>query len=170
MLATPARTEAAAHYFTYIDKAQTDDLLAHLDAQTTQLIELFSSISEEKSLHRYAPGKWSIREALAHINDTERVFVFRALFFARGNAGPLPGFDQDDFNAHAGADARPLSAHLVEFQAIRAATMAAYRSLTPEAWLRTGVASGNSITVRALAYATAGHAEHHRRILVEKYL
>jgi len=169
MIGTPDRTEASAHYFTYIDKALTDDILGHLDAQTSALLAFFATISEEQSLHRYGPDKWSFREVLNHISDTERVFAFRAFWFARGDQGPLPGFDQDKFAANSGADRRSWADHIAEFQAVRGSTMACFQSFGDEDWLKTGVASNNPITVRALVYAVAGHAEHHRRLLVERY-
>ncbi len=170
MIGQPTRDEAAEYYFTYIDKAQTNDILGHLDTQTAEFLALLHSISEEKSLYRYAPEKWSIREAVSHINDTERVFAFRAFWIGRGGTAPLPGFDQDAFSANSGAGARPLASHIDEFIAIRSATMAMLRSLPADAWTRQGTASNNPVTTRALAFMVAGHLEHHRRILVERYL
>jgi hypothetical protein len=170
MIGQPAPSEYAPYYATYIDKAQTNDILGHLETQTQELLTLFHSISEDKSLHRYSPEKWSIREALAHINDTERVFAFRAFWFARAGDAPLPSFDQDVFATNSNADARHWSSLVDEFIAIRAATMTLLKSLPAEAWTRTGTASGNPVTTRAMAYMIAGHAEHHRRIYVEKYL
>lgn len=170
MIGQPARNEAAEYYFTYIDKAQTTDILGHLDAQTVELLAYFATISEERSLHRYEPIKWSFREALSHINDTERVFAFRAFWIGRGGGeAPLPGFDQDLFAANACAGTRSWASHVDEFQSIRAATMTMLRSLPPEAWSRSGTASNNLVTTRALAFMIAGHAEHHRRILLERY-
>ena len=170
MIGQPAPSEYAPYYATYIDKAQTNDILGHLETQTQELLTLFHSISEDKSLHRYTPEKWSIREALAHINDTERVFAFRAFWLARAGDAPLPSFDQDVFAANSNAHARHWSSLVDEFIAIRAASMTLLKSLPPEAWTRTGTASGNPVTTRAMAYMIAGHAEHHRRIYVEKYL
>ena len=170
MIGSPARTEAAEYYLNYIDKAQTNDILGHLDAQTGQLIAFFAAITEDHSPHRYEPTKWSIREALNHINDTERVFAFRAFWIGRCGEAPLPGFDQDRFAAASGADARSWRGHVQEFLAIRASTMVLLRGLPAEAWSRAGIASGTAVTTRALAFMIAGHAEHHRRILVERYL
>ena len=170
MIGSPARTEAADYYFTYIDKAQTTDILGHLDSQTGQLIAFFAAITEDHSLHRYEPMKWSIREALNHINDTERVFAFRAFWIGRGGEAPLPGFDQDPFAAASGADARSWAEHVEEFRAIRASTMMLLRGLPAAAWNRIGTASGNTVTTRAMVFMIAGHAEHHRRILIERYL
>jgi hypothetical protein len=126
-------------------------------------------MSEERSLHRYAPDKWSIRQVLSHINDTERAFTFRALWFARGFDEPLASFDQNVAIAAAGADERSWTSHVDEWRTIRAATLTLFRHLPADAWLRRGVASGNPFTVRALAYITAGHVTHHLRILKERY-
>ena len=169
MSAVLDRTEAAEYYFKYIDKVQGD--VRHvLEAQLPETVTFLRSISEEQSLHRYAPGKWSMREALSHVNDTERVFVFRAFWFARGFEGPLPSFDQDVAVPTAAADERSWSSHVEEFQAVREATLALFTHLPEAAWTRRGIASGNPVTVRALAYITAGHVEHHIQILRERYL
>jgi hypothetical protein len=125
---------------------------------------------EDQSQVRYASDKWSIRQVLSHINDTERLFVFRALWFARALDEPLPSFDQNVAIASAGADERSWRSHVDEFRAIRTATLSFFRHLPAEAWMRRGTASGNPFTVRALAYITAGHVTHHSRILRERYL
>ncbi|MFN0105486.1 MAG: DinB family protein [Bryobacteraceae bacterium] len=169
MIGPPDRTEAAEYYFTYIDKAQTNDILGHLDAQTGQFLAFLSTVTEERSLYRYEPGKWSFRQALNHVNDTERVFAFRACWIGRGGEAPLPSFDQDLFAANSNGDARSWADHIEEFRAIRAATMILLRSLPAHAWSRVGTASDNQVTTRALAYMIAGHVEHHRQVLVERY-
>jgi DinB superfamily len=170
MTERPDRTEAAEYYFTYIEQVGAGDIRDTLERQLGDTVALLEGISEEQSLHRYAPGKWSIREAVGHVNDCERLFTFRALWFARGFDSPLPSFDQDIAVSTAAADARPLKSHCEEFRAIRAATLQFFRNLTSEAWLRRGVASGNPFTVRALAYIAAGHVAHHNSILRERYL
>jgi len=170
MNAAPDRTEAAEYYFTYIDKVPGGNICDILDAQSGETLALLGGISEEQSLHRYAPDKWSIRQVVSHINDTERAFVFRALWFARGFDTPLPSFDQNVAIAGADADARPLRSHTDEFRTVRAATLVLFRNLPAEAWMKRGVASGNTFTVRALAYISAGHVAHHNAILREKYL
>jgi DinB family protein len=170
MLTIPDRTEAAPYYFTYIDQVPGPDICATLEAQGPDTIALLESVSEARSHHRYAAGKWSIREVLGHINDTERLFVFRAFWFARGFDTPLPSFDQNVAVAAAGADARSWGSHLEEFSRVRGATITFFRSLPPEAWARRGIASDNPFTVRALAYIGAGHVAHHVRILRERYL
>jgi uncharacterized damage-inducible protein DinB len=170
MISVPDRTEAAEYYFTYIDQVAQGDIRDVLEAQLPETLSLMEGISEDRSLHRYAPDKWSIREVLSHISDCERLFVFRAFWFARGFDSPLPSFDQNVATATADADARAWSSHLQEFRAVRASTLSFFRSLPLDAWSRRGVASGNPFTVRALAYITAGHVTHHVRILRDRYL
>jgi hypothetical protein len=170
MSATLARAEAADFYATYINQVPDGEICAVLEAQLDDSAAILSGISEERSLHRYAPGKWTIREVLGHINDTERVFTFRAFWFARGYGEPLPSFDQEVAAASAGSNDRLWVSHVAEFRAIRAATLALFSQLPAEAWTRSGVASGHPVSVRALAYITAGHLAHHMRILREQYL
>lgn len=170
MSAAPDRTEAAADYFLYIDQVPEGDICALLEAQGHETLALLDGISEDRSLHRYAPGKWSIRDVVNHLNDTERLFVFRAFWFARGFESPLPSFDQTIAVAAAGADHRSWPSLLEEFRAVRQATLTFFRSLPPPAWARRGIASDNPFTVRALAYLAVGHVTHHTRILRERYL
>ena len=170
MTGRPAPTEAAHYYFTYIDCIPSDDVLDALESQLDPTLRLAATISEEQSLHRYAPGKWSIRELLNHVSDTERVFLYRALWFARGFDTPLPSFDQEIVVPAAAADQFSWASHVEEFRAVRIATLAFFRNLPAEAWTRTGIASGNPVTVRALAYIIAGHLAHHTAILQQRYL
>jgi hypothetical protein len=162
--------EAAEYYFTYINQVPDGDICVILQTQLDETLALLNAISEERSRHRYAPGKWTIKEVANHLNDTERVFTFRALWFARGFPDPLPSFDQNIAIAGVGAEVRPWRSHVEEFRAVRLATLPVFQSLSPEAWLRRGVASGHPVSVRALAYITAGHVAHHARILRERYL
>jgi len=170
MIGRPETHEASEFHWNYINEVEGDDPLAILLNQLPQFEELLGDLSDERSLHRYAPGKWSIREALSHITDTERIFAGRALWFAPGLSDPLPGFDQDVAVAGAEADRVRLADHLEEFRQVRLATLTLYRNLPPAAWMRTGTANGKIFTVRAMAFLLAGHAEHHRRIFREKYL
>jgi hypothetical protein len=170
MTAAPDRTEAADYYFRYIDQVPPGDICAILEAQLNDTLAVLEGISEDQSLFRYSPEKWSIREVVNHVNDTERVFVFRALWFARGFDSPLPSFDENIANGVAAADRRAWSSHVDEFRAVRAATLRFFENLTTDAWSARGMASGNSFTVRALAYITAGHLAHHMKILQQRYL
>jgi hypothetical protein len=166
----PEQSEAAEYYFTYINQVPPGDIIQILEAQASEYVGLLSGIPERQSLHRYESGKWSIREVAAHINDTERLFAYRAFWFARGFESPLPSFDQNVAIPTCGADARTLASHIDEFRAVRAATLALFRNLPAEAWLRRGIASDNPFTVRALAFLAAGHVIHHAKILRERYL
>jgi hypothetical protein len=170
MTTAPDRTEAAEYYFTYISQVADGDICGTLETQADETLALLRGISEAQSHHRYAPEKWTIREVVSHLNDTERLFVFRAFWFARGFDSPLPSFDQNVAVREAGADARSWSSHLEEFRAVRAATLAFFQNLPSDAWSRRGIASGNPFTVRALAYISAGHVTHHMKILRERYL
>ena len=169
-IARPDRAEAAEYYFTYIDQVPAGDIREILAVQTSDVMSFFRRISEEESRHRYAPDKWSIRQVLNHINDTERVFSFRAFWFGRGFDLPMPSFDQNVAIAVSRADERTWASHVDEFHAVRAATLALFNALPDEAWSRRGIASDKEVTVRALGYITAGHVAHHVRILRERYL
>jgi hypothetical protein len=171
MLTLPDRTEAAEYYFTYIDRVPRDaDVLGVLEEQLPATLKLVEGISDQQSLHRYAADKWSIREVLSHLNDAERIFVFRALWFARGFDAPLPSFDQNIAIAGANANDRPWRQHIDEFRAVRMASLSFFQSVRDDGWDRRGIASGNPFTVRALAFITAGHVAHHVKILKERYL
>lgn len=170
MISRPRPDETAPYYFTYIDQAPGDDPVALLESQLEETLALCDTISEERSQHRYAPEKWSIRQVLNHITDTERAFAFRVLWFARGFSSALPGYDQDIAAAGAEADLVSWSAHVEEFRAVRQSTLSLLRNLPPGALDRTGIASEKPFTVRALAFIIPGHVAHHLRILRERYL
>jgi uncharacterized damage-inducible protein DinB len=166
----PKPDEAAAYYSTYIDRVSGDKIVDVLESQLRDTAAFLSDISEEKSLHRYAPDKWSIRGVLSHVNDTERVFAFRAFWFARGFSDAMPSFDQNVSANAARPDEYSWASHVQEFQKIRQASLALFRNLPGEAWQRKGIASGNSVTVNALAYIIAGHVAHHIAVIQERYL
>lgn len=170
MLGRPEQSEAAAYHFTYIDQVPGGDPQAVLLSQLESWLKPLSELTEGQSLYRYAPDKWSIREVLNHITDTERVFAFRALWFARGFDTPLPNFDQNIAVAGARADHVSWEAHVEEFRRVRLSTIALFANLPTDSWMRGGVASGHYVSVRALCFVTAGHFAHHCRILEERYL
>ncbi|MEP7363102.1 MAG: DinB family protein [Acidobacteriota bacterium] len=165
----PAKDEAAEYFWAYIDKVPGDDIVAALKAQTAEFTALLGRVSEEASLGRYEPWKWSVREVTGHINDCERVFAYRALWFARGLEGGLPSMDQDACVAHAGSNGVTMAALAAEFQAVRAATMAMVKSLPAEAWDRRGVSSGMPLSVRGAVWIICGHVEHHTQLFRERY-
>jgi hypothetical protein len=169
MIGRPEAGEAAPYYSVYIDQAPGDNPLTLIESQLDECLSVFAGITEERSNYRYAPDKWSIRQLLNHITDTERAFAFRALWFARGFDAPLPGFDQEIAAAGAEADRISWAEHVAEFRAVRLSTISLYRNLPPDAWMRSGIASEKPFTVRALAFIIPGHAAHHLRILGERY-
>jgi hypothetical protein len=169
MTRRPERGEAGDYWFTYIDQVGAGTIGDILSTQATAAVALLETISEEASLKRPTPEKWSIREVVGHVNDAERLFVFRAMWFARGFDSALPSFDQNIAVSASGAEQRPWASHIDEFRAVRAATSAFFRHLPDDSWVRRGVASGSAFTVRALAYITAGHVEHHLKGLRANY-
>ena len=165
----PQKSEAAEYYFAYIDLITSDEIIPAIKSQMTETLELLQGISEEQSLQTYAPGKWTIREVLNHVNDGERLFLGRALWFARGFQDPLPSFEQDVAVQAAQANETSWAALVEEFRNVRMGTISFFKNLPAAAWSRTGVASDNPFTVRALAYIIAGHVAHHTKVLHEKY-
>ena len=168
-IARPGPGEYAPYYEKYIALVEGEDILNILDQQRRQTMLLLSGRNEEDGNFRYAPGKWSAKEVLGHVCDSERVFAYRALRFSRGDATPLAGFEQDDYVRNGPFANCRLSDLVEEFIAVRRATLSLLRSLDEAAWMRRGVANKNEVTVRGLAYIIAGHELHHRGILQEKY-
>jgi hypothetical protein len=166
----PDPSEFAPFYAGYIAGVPDGDLLATLEQQGRETRALLEGLSETRGDYAYAPGKWTVKEILGHIADGERVFSYRALTFARGDSGPLPGFDEQAWTPASGARQRTLTDLLDELAAVRAATLALLRNLPADAPLRRGNANGQPISVRALVWIIAGHERHHVRILRERYL
>ena len=170
MIGRPESNEAAPYYFKYIDLVQGADPLQVIESQLDTCLRMFSGISEEKSQYRYAAGKWSLRQLLNHVTDTERAFAFRILWFARGFSSPLPDYDQNIAAAGAEADSVTWADHVEEFRQVRLSTISLLKNLPRGAWMGTGVASDNTFTVRAVAFIAAGHLAHHLAILQQRYL
>ena len=166
----PQPGEYAPYYDRYISLVPGNDILAALDEQRRQMLLLLSGRSAADGDLRYAPEKWSVKEVVGHLNDTERIMSYRALRIARGDATPIEGFEQDDYVRNGPFARRPLEDLIEDYIAVRRATVSLFRNLDEPAWIRRGVANKNEVTVRALAYIIAGHELHHRRILEEKYL
>jgi hypothetical protein len=165
----PQSTEAASYYFNYIDLIASDEIVPVMESQMDETLRFLEGISEEQSLTSYAPGKWTIRELLNHVNDGERIFLGRAVWFARGFQDPLPSFEQDVAVQAAKANQTPWSELVEEFRTVRLSTLSFFKHLPDEAWSRSGVASDNPVSVRAIAYIIAGHVAHHTQVLTEKY-
>ena len=170
MLSRPNADEYFEYYGKYIARVPDGDVRDHMRTQLSETISLLSGVADAKAEKAYAAGKWTLKEALLHMSDAERVFGYRMLRIARGDATPLPGFEQDEWVPHSCANKRLMANLVMEFAAVRASTLALMDSLSPEAWLRKGTASGHSISARALAYIAAGHERHHLTIIRERYL
>ena len=165
-LPRPTPEDAAPYSFTYVDQVPPGDVLAVLAGGVAETRRAVDGLDPH---HRYAPGKWTVAEVLGHVLDAERVFGYRAFHMARSDAAALPGMEQDDYAATAGAARRPLADLLAELEAVREGHLHLFRGFDDEAWERTGTASGVAFRVRALPFILAGHEIHHRRILEERY-
>jgi uncharacterized damage-inducible protein DinB len=168
-IARPEPGEYAPYYDRYISLVAGSDILATLDAQRRQTMTLLCGRDEDDGDFRYAPDKWTAKQVLGHLCDSERIFAYRALRIARGDQTPMEGFEQDDYVRNGPFAQLPLSEIIEDYIAVRRATLTLLRNLDEPAWTRRGVANKNEVTVRALAYIIAGHELHHRRILEEKY-
>jgi hypothetical protein len=168
-IARPQPGEYSPYYDRYLSLVADNDILSTLDEQRRQTLLVLSGRSEADGDFRYAPDKWSAKEVLGHVCDTERIFAYRALRIARADTTPMEGFEQDDYVRNGPFAYRPLADLIEDYIAVRRATVSLLRSLDEAAWSRRGIANKNEVSVRGLAYIIAGHELHHRRILEEKY-
>ena len=166
----PDATEFAPYYARYIDRVPNGAIVPMLESQLASTLQLLRAIPTSLGEHRYAPGKWSVKETIGHVNDSERIFAYRALRIGRGDATPLAGFEQDPYIATAHFDGRELSDLIDEFTTVRAATISLFRGFGADALARRGTASENAVTTRALGFIILGHELHHMAILKERYL
>ncbi len=166
----PEPNESAPYYSGYINLVSSDNILETLENQLTETETFLSAITDEQSRLSYAPGKWTIGQVLNHVNDTERVFLYRAFWFARCFQAPLPGYDQDLCVEAAEATRIPWSEQVAEFRHVRLSSLSFFKNLPATAWSRTGIASDNPFTVRSLAYIIAGHVTHHTGVIRDRYL
>ena len=169
-MSRPDPSEYNAYYGRYISLVPDGSIVERLRHQIQETLGILRSLPEARGDHRYAAGKWSIKEMIGHVVDAERVFTYRALRIGRGDETPLPGFEQDDYVKNGRFEARTLR-HLVdELETVRKGTVLLLEGLDDDAMMRLGTASGFPVSVRALAYITAGHELHHRNVLKERYL
>lgn len=159
----------APYFEKYVSLMRNVDVVDVLHQQRRQVLHFLSSIPNEKADYAYEPGKWTVKQAIQHINDTERIFAFRLLAMSRGETQPIPGFEQDDYMAGADVSGRSLSDLHDEFESIRDATLTLVHSITPEQAMRKGIVSGHPLTARAVPFMIAGHVEHHLRIFAQRY-
>ena len=162
--------QVAPYYHRYIQLVPEQDVLKYLQNNLNESMRFLSSISEEKSLYAYAPGKWTIKEVLGHMIDTERVFAYRAMRIARNDKTNLPGFEQDDYVASANFNQTKWADLLQQFRNLRKATIDLFASFDEQAIQREGSANNAPTNVKALMFITAGHEIHHVNVLKELYL
>jgi hypothetical protein len=166
----PEPNEYAPYYGKYVSMVDSDDIVKALADQALDTASLLSALTEREGDLRYAPDKWSVKEVLGHVCDSERIFAYRALRIARKDQTPIEGFEQDDYVRNGPFARCRLSDLVAEFRDIRRATVSLFGGFDDAAWLRCGTANKNEVSVRALAYIIAGHELHHRRLLQERYL
>ena len=166
----PTPTEHAPEFSKYVALVEEGDIIQILEQQLENSLSLLRTISPDKANFRYAPDKWSVKELLGHLIDSERIFSYRALRFARNDQTPLPGYEQDDYVREGNFDSRNLADMVEEFATVRRATIQLLRPLNETEWLRHGKANENDVSVRALAYIIAGHELHHMDVLRTRYL
>jgi hypothetical protein len=168
-ISRPGPDESIAYYRRYIDKVAGEDITDQLASQLHEVEKLLEPVTDRAALARYAEGKWSIKEIIGHLIDTERIFAYRLLRIARGDSTPLPGFDENAYNPEGQFDERPIAMLLAEFRSVRQSTSALFEGLPAQAWERRGIANGQPISARALAYIIVGHVFHHLGVLRDRY-
>jgi hypothetical protein len=169
-LLRPASSDYAPYYERYISLIPEGDILGTLSAQLDETLSFLAGIPESRAGHRYAPGKWSIREVVGHLIDGEKIFGDRALRIGRGDTTPLPGFDEDAYVANANFDNVALADLAHEFELARRSNIMMFRHFPREAWERRGTANGNPVSVIAIAFIMAGHEMHHAGVIRSRYL
>ncbi len=165
----PTAAEAAEYYFTYIGKVPDGDVLEHLEKQIVETRAVLDSVDETQASFRYQADKWSVKQVVGHLADTERVFAYRALAFSRGDPQAIPGMEQDRWMEAARFDELPLSVILADLAAVRESTLTLFRGFSREQWLRRGIASDLPFQAGAIAWIIAGHELHHRGVLEDRY-
>lgn len=166
----PAQNEYASFYQKYIDLVPKGNILKTMEKQNEQFCEFLAKVSEKKADYRYEKDKWSIREVIGHMIDTEHIFLYRALRFSRNDKHELAGFEQDDYIANSNYPKQSLTDLVEQFYLLRKTTVSFYKSLSKSMWTSKGKASGQDVTVRALAFIIVGHVIHHMQIIHKRYL
>jgi len=169
-MARPDLSRVPEWYHRYINQVSEDELMPALRNQTSSFVQFMDAIPTAKRDHRYAEGKWTIKELLQHIIDAERIFAYRGLRFARKDATPLPGFEENDYAQNAKTDKRDWNEMLEEFKSVRKATEILFGSFDEDQLESEGVASGKPVYVRAIGFIMVGHINHHVNIIKERYL
>ncbi|WJS93701.1 DinB family protein [Flavobacterium johnsoniae] len=162
--------EYSGHFGTYLKQAGEGKLIEELEISLHEFIRFVQNIPMDKFDYRYAEGKWTIKEIIQHVIDTERIFAYRALRFSRNDKTPLPSFEEQDYADNSDANSRSIQELLTEFSAVRHSNLLFYKSLSDEQLKRIGTASNNQISVRALGFVLIGHQKHHQKVFEERYL
>ena len=170
MINRPEKDEFAPYYLPYVNSVPEGDIFSTLTKQLEDTVLLLKNVTEEQGKFRYAPGKWSIKEVIGHMTDTERIMAYRLMCIARGETVSLPGFDESQYVANSSFNDQSFEQLLEHFSAVRKSTIVLMKSLNDDAWLRKGLANNTGVTVRGIAYIIAGHAMHHCQIIKERYL
>lgn len=170
MLSRPEKDEYISHFEKYVQLIDNNNIEDVLVAQSQEMQSLLTGITDEQANYRYAEGKWSLKETVGHVADSERFMAFRLLNISRGLLEPLPGFDENELMAGASFATWPIVDILDDYLAVRRATLTLIRGIATKAWLRQGIVSNGPMSARALVWITAGHERHHLNILREKYL
>lgn len=166
----PNVNEYAPYYQRYIDFIHTDDIFSTFKQQADEIVALFTNLSEDQASFRYAEGKWTIKEVLAHIVDSERIFGYRVLAISRGEKNPLPGFAENEYVRNGKYENRSLKSLLAEYSHLSSANLELFKSLDEEMLSQKGTASGKEVTARAILFVTIGHEKHHLEIIKSRYL
>jgi hypothetical protein len=169
LFSRPQPGEYAEYHARYVALVPEGDILALLANQAAETLALIRGLTPEWALHRYAPGKWTVREVMGHVIDTERVFAYRGLCFARGDDTPLPGFEQDDYVLQGGFNERDNESLASEFESLRRANICLFQTWSEAVQLRRGSASGYVVSARAIPFLLAGHERHHLNVLRAQY-
>ena len=170
MTQRPDASEYAPYYEKYVSLVPVGNIVETLETQLSETLGLLANVPEERGDFRYGPGKWTLRESIGHVSDTERVFAYRMLRISRGDQTPMTGFDQDKYVLGRPTSKARIQDLAQEFDTVRRATLSLLQQFDPEAWTRRGTANGMEVSTLALAYITAGHELHHRAIFRDKYL
>ena len=166
----PSPATYPEYFKKYVDQVPEEDLLTGFQNQLTVIKEFLNSITEEKSMYAYDTGKWTLKEVLLHMIDTERIFNYRALAIARKETASLPGFDENIYAANSNANSRTWQNLIDEFLALRSSTEFLFKSFTDEALSTSGISNNNPVTVISLGFITLGHFYHHKNVMQERYL
>lgn len=165
----PNPGEYSPGFARYVDLVPEEDIVSAMERQSSEMQKVLSGIDDVRAAHRYADEKWTVREVIGHIIDTERILSYRGLCIARGEQQPLPGFDENDYNRHAGYESWKIGDVAEEYALVRRSNIVLYKNLSAEAWERIGSAAGHPLSVLATAFVIVGHERHHLRVLKERY-